>query len=63
MAMISACSGLDKKNVAALISRKQENLGDLVDIEIAALVVAREIGCDINNIYSKVLADMFPNMK
>lgn len=63
MAMISACSGMDNRNVAALISRKQEKLGDMVEIEVAALLVAREIGCDINKIYPKVLADMFPNMK
>lgn len=63
MAMIAACSGMDNRNVAALISRKQEILGDMVDIEIAALVVAREIGCDISRIYPKVLSDMFPNME
>jgi hypothetical protein len=54
---------MDNRNVAALISRKQEKLGDMVEIEVAALLVAREIGCDINKIYPKVLADMFPNMK
>jgi hypothetical protein len=63
MAMIAACSGMDNRNVAALISRKQESLGDMVEIEIAALLVAREIGCDINKIYPKILADMFPNME
>ncbi|WP_370573433.1 DUF2240 family protein [Methanomethylovorans sp.] len=63
MAMIVACSGMDNRNVIALISRKQESLGDMVDIEVAALVVAREVGCDISKIYPKVLADMFPNMK
>ncbi len=63
MAMIAACSGMDNRNVAALISSKQEKLGDMVDIEIAALVVAKEIGCDISKIYPKVMADMFPNMK
>lgn len=63
MAMIAACSGMDNRNVAALISRKQESLGDMVDIEVAALVVAREIGCDISKIYPKVLADMFPDME
>lgn len=63
MAMISACSGMDNRNVAALISGKQESLGDMVYIEVAALIVAREIGCDISKIYSTVLGDMFPNMK
>lgn len=63
MAMIAACSGMDNRNVAALISRKQESLGDMVDIEVAALVVAKEIGCDISKIYPKVMAGMFPNMK
>lgn len=63
MAMITACSGMDNRNVAALISRKQENLGDMVDIEVAALVVAKEMGCDISKIYPKVMAGMFPNMK
>jgi hypothetical protein len=63
MGMIAACSGMENRNVAALISRKQESLGDMVDIEVAALVVAKEIGCDISNIYPKVLAEMFPNME
>ncbi|WP_367343473.1 DUF2240 family protein [Methanomethylovorans sp.] len=63
MAMIAACSGMDNRNVAALISRKQEKLGDLVDIEVAALLIAKEIGCDISRIYPKVLDEMFPNME
>lgn len=60
MQMISSCSGMSNRNVAALISKKQESLADMVDIEIVALIVAKEVGCNIDHIYSKMLANLYP---
>lgn len=63
MQEISACSGKTNRNIAALISNKQELLANMVDIEIVALIIAKEIGCDINGVYQKVAASLYPNMQ
>jgi hypothetical protein len=42
-----------------MINKKQEELGDLVDIEVAGLLVAREIGCNIDSIYDRVFDKVF----
>jgi len=54
MAHIAGSTSLEMREIAARINAKQEELSDLVDIEIAALLVARELGCDIEPIYGKV---------
>jgi len=51
---IAAATDLDMREIAARINTRQQHLSDLVDIEIAALLVARELGCDIEPIYGQV---------
>ena len=54
MAHISATTGMGLRDIAAKINAKQEQLSDLVDIEVAALLVAKEMGCDIEPFYEQV---------
>jgi len=59
--MISAKSGKSEKETIAGINTLQEHFGDLVDIEIAALILAKEKGCDIEGIYQKVYDKFMDN--
>ncbi|MDW7732491.1 MAG: DUF2240 family protein [Methanolobus sp.] len=52
--MIAARTGKGEKEAIVEINSLQEKLGDLVEIEIAALIVAKEKGCDIEGIYQKI---------
>lgn len=54
MAHIAISTSLEMREIAVRINSKQEELSDLVDIEAAAILVARELGCDIESIYQKV---------
>jgi hypothetical protein len=54
MAQIAGSTYLEMREIAARINAKQEELSYLVDIEIVALVVAQELGCDIEPIYQEV---------
>nr|WP_321497756.1 DUF2240 family protein [uncultured Methanolobus sp.] len=54
IAMIVAGCGKNTKETIVMINNKQEELGDLIDIEIAGLLVAREMGCNIDQIYDRV---------
>jgi hypothetical protein len=54
MAYIASSTSLGVREIAARINAKQEELSYLVDIEAAALLVAREIGCDIGPVYQEV---------
>ncbi len=54
MAHISATTGMGLRDIAAKINAKQEQLSDLVDIEVATLLVAKEMGCDIDPFYEQV---------
>lgn len=49
---IADYSGLKKRDVVARINRAQERLG--VDIEVAALAVARDLGLDIDELIPRV---------
>lgn len=51
---ISTTTGMGLRDIAAKINIKQEQLSDLVNIEIAALLVAKEVGCDIEPFYEQV---------
>jgi hypothetical protein len=58
MDIIVSNSGMDKREVVSRINQKQESLGGLLDAEVAALLVAHELGCDagplFNDIYERV---------
>ncbi|MBN2110446.1 MAG: DUF2240 family protein [Methanosarcinaceae archaeon] len=54
IAGIAAKTGISEKEAIARINGLQERLGDLVDIEIAALIVARGEGCDVEDVYQKI---------
>ncbi|MBW6470615.1 MAG: DUF2240 family protein [Methanosarcinaceae archaeon] len=54
MEHISTTTGMGLQDIAIRINTKQEQLSDLVEIEVAALLVAREMGCDIDPFYEQV---------
>lgn len=54
IANIVAHSGLNVRDTTALINKKQEQLGELVDIEVAGLLTAKELGCNIDELYDRV---------
>lgn len=51
---VSATTGMSLRDIAVKINAKQEQLSDLVDIEVAALLVAKELGYDIEPFYGPV---------
>ena len=51
---VSTTTGMGLRDIAARINAKQEQLSDLVDIEVAALLVANEMECDIEQFYEQV---------
>ena len=58
MDIIVSNSGMDKREVVSRINQKQESLGGLLDAEVAAVLVAHELGCDagplFNDVYERV---------
>ena len=54
MEHISATTGMGLRDIVIKINAKQEQLSDLVDIEVAALLIAKEAGCDIEPFYEQV---------
>lgn len=54
MEYISTTTETRLRDIAIRINSKQEQLSDLVDIEVAALLIAKEMGCDIEPFYEKV---------
>ncbi len=56
--VISACTGMGAKEVASSINERQSQLSDLVGIEVAALLVAREMGCNVDDLYGQVYEDV-----
>ena len=54
MDYVSTTTGMGLRDIAARINAKQEQLSDLVDIEVAALLVAKEMGCDTGQFYEQV---------
>ena len=54
MEYISTTTGTGLRDIAIRINSKQEQLSDLVNIEVAALLIAKEMGCDIEPFYKKV---------
>ena len=54
MDYVSTTTGMGLRDIAAKINAKQEQLSDLVEIEVAALLVANEMGCDIEQFYERV---------
>jgi hypothetical protein len=61
ISLIVANCGKSARDTTALINKKQEQLEDLVDIEVAGLLTAKELGCDISPIYDKVYSNVFSN--
>ncbi|WP_340817679.1 DUF2240 family protein [Methanolobus sp. WCC4] len=59
IAMIVASCGTSARETTALINKKQEQLEDLVDIEVAGILTAKELGCDIDLIYDRVYSKVF----
>ena len=51
---VSKSTGMELRDIAARINAKQEQFSDLVIIEVAALLVAKEVGCDIEQLYGLV---------
>lgn len=59
ISMISTATGKSEKEAIAMINNRQEQLGDLIDIEIAGLIAAKDAGCDTAVIYEKIHAKVF----
>ncbi len=47
-------SGKDIGEVVAMINRRQEELGNLLDVEVVALLIAKKYGVDITKYVDKV---------
>ena len=56
---IVANSDLSLRDTTALINKRQEQLGELVDIEVAGLLTAKELGCNIDTLYKRVCDMVF----
>ncbi|MCD4807817.1 MULTISPECIES: DUF2240 family protein [Methanococcoides] len=54
MDIIVSNSGIDKREVVSRINQKQESLDGLLDAEVAALLVAHELGCDVGPLFDDV---------
>ncbi|ABE53238.1 Hypothetical protein Mbur_2387 [Methanococcoides burtonii DSM 6242] len=54
MDTIVSNGGIDKREVVSRINQKQETLGGLLDAEVAALLVAHELGCDAGSLFNDV---------
>ncbi len=59
VSLIATQTGNSEKDVMALINGRQEKLGDIVDIEVAALIAAKDEGCDVTAIHDKLYAKLF----
>lgn len=51
--MITAKTGMSKKEVIALVNKKQDSLQGLVDLEVVVLLVASELGLNVNALASE----------
>ncbi|SET04519.1 hypothetical protein SAMN04488587_2063 [Methanococcoides vulcani] len=54
MDLLITNSGMSKKEVASRINIKQDSLAGLIDAEVAALLVAHDIGCDAGDLFDEV---------
>ncbi|WP_135613146.1 DUF2240 family protein [Methanococcoides sp. AM1] len=54
MDILISDSGMSKKEVASCINIKQDSLAGLVDVEVAALLVAHDMGCDAGDLFDVV---------
>ncbi|RLI85889.1 MAG: DUF2240 domain-containing protein [Archaeoglobales archaeon] len=59
VAEISGKTGKDTSEVISEINTQQEKLGNLVDAEVAALLVAKRYGLDISNYIDEVERELF----
>lgn len=56
--MITAKTGMSKKEVIALANKKQDSLQGLVDLEVVVLLVASELGLDVNALASEAYQNL-----
>lgn len=54
MEYITVTMNMDRQSVASQINTKQEEFSELLYPEVAAILVAKEMGCDIMPFYQKV---------
>ena len=47
-------TGKSKGEIIAMINRRQEELGNLLSVEVVALLIAKEFGVDISNYIEEV---------
>jgi len=47
-------TGKSKGEIIAMINRRQEELGNLLSVEVVALLIAKEFGIDISNYIEEV---------
>ncbi len=56
---IAEKTGEEVEKIVARINKKQEKLGNLLDIDVVALIVAKECGMDINKYIEEVWKVVF----
>ena len=54
MEYITVTINMDRQDVTSRINTKQEEFSELLYPEVAAIIVAKELGCDIMPFYQKV---------
>jgi hypothetical protein len=58
---IAEKSGKDVAEVTAMINRKQEELGNILDVDVVALLVARSYGVDVSSYIEEVWKEVIDN--
>lgn len=51
---ISVCSNLELREIVAKVNQYQEQLSEMVDLEVAAFLVGKELGCNMDVFYEQV---------
>ncbi len=51
---IAVCSSLEFKEIVAQVNRFQEQLSEMIDLEVAAFLVGKELGCNMDVFYEQV---------
>ena len=56
--MITAKTGMSKKEVIAMANDRQDSLKGLVDLEAVVLLVGRELGLDVSSLASEAYQNL-----
>jgi len=51
---IAVCSNLELREIVAKVNQFQEQLSEMIDLEVAAFLVGKELGCNMDVFYEQV---------